>query len=215
MELGSTPIKTNVYIDGFNLYYGAMKGRGPGFKWLDLDALCQRLLPNDQIHRIRYFTAIVSARPHDPQQPVRQQAYIRAIKPLPHVSVHYGTYVTREATMRLVKPGRRKKTVQVLKTEEKGSDVNLASYLLLDAFKKDCRTAVVISNDADLKAPIAIAQSELRVKVGVVNPHPPYKRSRDLQPTFFKQLRDSAVQASQFPSTLRDGQGKIFKPSSW
>ncbi len=208
-------MKANVYVDGFNLYYGALKNRGPGRKWLDLHALCQRLLPNDQIHRIRYFTALVSARPNDPQQPVRQQAYLRAIRTLPNVSVHYGTYVTRHTNMPLVKPGRRKIMVEVLKTEEKGSDVNLATYLLLDAFKRDCQVAVVISNDADLKEPIALAQSELGILVGVVNPHPPYKRSRDLQPTFFKQLRDSAVRASQFPSTLRDGRGKIFKPSGW
>ena len=62
----------NVYVDGFNLYYGALKGN-TGRKWLDLDALTRRLLPNDSINRIRYFTATVSARPHDPQQPVRQQ----------------------------------------------------------------------------------------------------------------------------------------------
>jgi hypothetical protein len=37
----------------------------------------------------------------------------------------------------------------VIKTEEKGSDVNLATYLLLDAFKQDCEAAVVISNDSD------------------------------------------------------------------
>jgi len=208
-------VKANVYVDGFNLYYGAMKGRGAGRRWLDLYSLCQRLLPNDQIHRIRYFTALVSARPHDPRQPVRQQTYIRAIKTIPQVSVHYGTYVTRETKMPLAKPGRRKKMVEVMKTEEKGSDVNLATYLLLDAFKKDCDVAVVISNDADLKEPIALAQSELGILVGVVNPHPAHKRSRDLQPTFFKQLRDSAVRSSQFPSTLRDAQGKIFKPSAW
>lgn len=60
---------TNVYVDAFNLYYGAL--RGTTCKWLDLDALCRRLLPKDQIHRIRYFTAYVSARPGDPQQPRR------------------------------------------------------------------------------------------------------------------------------------------------
>ena len=52
---------TNVYIDGFNLYYGAITGT-PN-KWLDLEALCHRLLPKDDIKRIWYFTARVSARP--------------------------------------------------------------------------------------------------------------------------------------------------------
>jgi hypothetical protein len=51
---------TNVYVDAFNLYYGSLKGTP--YRWLDLGALCARLLPKDQINRIRYFTATVSAR---------------------------------------------------------------------------------------------------------------------------------------------------------
>ena len=76
---------TIVYVDAFNLYYGALKGSP--YKWLDLDALCRRLLPRDQIVRIRYFTAHVSARPGDPQQPQRQLTYIRALETIPHLSV--------------------------------------------------------------------------------------------------------------------------------
>jgi hypothetical protein len=49
--------KVNVYIDGFNLYYGALKGTP--YKWLDLSRLCQTLLPSDTIHEIKYFTARV------------------------------------------------------------------------------------------------------------------------------------------------------------
>ncbi len=55
-------VKTNAYIDGFNLYYGCFK-HDPSLspsKWLDLRALCQALLPADQIHRVHYFTAMVS-----------------------------------------------------------------------------------------------------------------------------------------------------------
>ena len=43
--------------------------------------------------------------------------------------------------------------------------MNLASYLLLDAFQKDCEVAIVFSNDADLKQPIEIAENELNVAV--------------------------------------------------
>jgi NYN domain len=106
------------------------------------------------------------------------------------------------------------KTARVLRTEEKGSDVNLASYLLLDAFRGDCETAIVVSNDADLKAPIEIVRGELGVPVGVLNPHPPKRQSRDLRPTFFKQLRRGPIAASQFPPVLSDAHGEIRKPSS-
>ncbi|MGA2165853.1 MAG: NYN domain-containing protein [Solirubrobacteraceae bacterium] len=73
-------------------------------------------------------------------------------------------------------------TAHVLRTEEKGTDVNLASYLLLDAFREDCETAIVVSNDADLKTPIEIAKSKLDISVGVLNPHPLKRSSFDLQP---------------------------------
>ena len=92
---------------------------------------------------------------------------------------------------------------------------NPATYLLLDAFKGECEVAVVISNDSGLKLPIEVAQGELGLRVGVVNPHPPAGRSRALQPTFFKQIRSSALAACQFPSMLTDSQGEIRKPPRW
>src|ERR1035438_9723485 len=70
-------VKMNVYVDGVNLYYGALK-KTP-YKWLDLSCLCNLLLPHDTINRIRYFTARVSSYAHDPGAPNRQQIYLRAL----------------------------------------------------------------------------------------------------------------------------------------
>lgn len=96
--------------------------------------------PRNQINRIRYFTATVDARPPDLQQPVRQQTYLRALHAIPNLSVHLGTFRTRRVRMTLVRsPSPGPKTADVSKTEEKGSDVNLASYLLLDAFRNRLR----------------------------------------------------------------------------
>lgn len=78
-----------------------------------------------------------------------------------------------------------------------------------------CDTAVIVSNDSDLEEAVALARSEFGVRVGVVNPHPPHRRSRALQPTFFKQLRRSAVAACQFPDVLSDDRGTIRKPDRW
>ena len=127
-----------MYIDGFNFFHGAVKGTQ--YKWLDIMALCQGMLPRDQIVKIRYFTSRTSARPGDPQQPVRQETYLRALATLPLVEIHYGHFVTRP--VRLPRANRQpgeSRTVEVLRTEEKGSDVNLATYLLLDAFKGSLR----------------------------------------------------------------------------
>jgi len=205
---------TNVYVDAFNLYYGSLKGTS--YRWLDLGSLCARLLPKDRINRIRYFTATVSARPDNPDAPQRQQVYLRALETIPGLSIHYGHYITHVRRMPLANPPQRgARTVEVVKTEEKGSDVNLATYLLLDAFQRDCKVAVVFSKDSDLKLPIEIAQTELGIRVGVVNPHPPARRSRALQPTFFKQLRTSTLGACQLPSLLTDSKGEIRKPARW
>src|SRR6266498_1448067 len=134
-------MRTNVYVDAFNLYYGCLKGTP--YRWLDLAALCRRLLPNDEINRIRYFTALVSARPDDPQEPQRQLTYLRALRTIPNLSIHTGHYLSHSVRMRLANPPPGgPATVEVIKTEEKGSDVNLATYLLLDAFKQDCQAAL-------------------------------------------------------------------------
>ena len=56
----------------------------------------------------------------------------------------------------------------ILHIEEKGSDVNVASHLLLDTLGGHIEAAIVISNDSDLGLPIR--ETRLRVPVGTVNP---------------------------------------------
>ncbi len=50
-------MKTFVYVDAFNLYYGALKGTA--YKWLDLQALCRVMIPRNEVVCIKYFTACV------------------------------------------------------------------------------------------------------------------------------------------------------------
>ncbi len=210
--------QTVVYVDGFNFYYGAVKETP--YKWLDLEALCRRLLPGDNIAKIRYFTARVDAREDDPQRPDRQDAYLRALAALPLMEIHYGHFVTRAVRLPLAKPQpRESRTVEVLRTEEKGSDVNLATYLLLDACKHRCETAVVFSNDSDLLAQaIEVAQSEMGIRVGVFNPHPRNRRSRRLKEVgclFYRQIPNRALEGSQLPDVVYDRTGPIRKPRGW
>jgi hypothetical protein len=107
------------------------------------------------------------------------------------------------------------RTVEVVKTEEKGSDVNLATYLLVDAFNKDCEVAAIISNDSDLISPIEFVRSQLGILVGILNPH--QNRSRALYDVtdFYKPIRKGPLGASQFPLTLTDAHGVITKPDIW
>ena len=118
--------------------------------------------------------------------------------------------------MPLVVPkGQPPQYARVIKTEEKGSDVNLATHLLHDAHTGKFDIAVVISNDSDLLEPIKIVRQQLRKTVGVLNPqkHP----SRAILPhiDFIKQIRPGALQASQFAGTLSDQYGTFTKPATW
>ena len=205
---------TNVYIDGFNLYYGAL--RGTPYRWLDLERLCEFLLPGNVIGEIKYFTARVKARPTDPDQPVRQQLYLRALGTLPKVSVHFGHFLTHKVWMPMVvAPGQPPQNVQVIKTEEKGSDVNLATHLLHDAHMGRYDIAVVLSNDSDLVGTIRIVREDLKKPVGALNPHP--HPSRTMQPhiDFYKPIRAGVLKASQFADTLTDHHGSFTKPATW
>ena len=210
---------TNVYIDGFNLYYRALR-RHPQYKWLDLAKLSQALLPGHRINRIRYFTAIIEDRPGDPQQLYRQQVYLRALETIPNLSIHYGQFKTSNVWRRRARPNPNlDDPVLVKNTEEKRTDVNLASYLLTDGYDGDYEQAVVISNDSDLALPIEIVRDRLSRPVGVVNPNTSRSILTPVElreaATFLRQLRPNALRNSQFPNSLLDGTGPFFKPSAW
>jgi len=208
-------MKTIVYIDGFNLYYGAVKGTP--YKWLDVLALCRFLLPKNQIVQIKYFTALVSARPHDPDQPNRQLLFLRALRTLPNLEIIYGHFLEHVVSMPLANPAPGgPKRVRVIKTEEKGSDVNIAAHLVNDGYKRRYEVAVLISNDSDLVEPVRIVRNELKFPVGVLNPIPD-KPSHELRKyaTFVKPIRQGVLSASQFPSTLKDANGTFYKPPPW
>ena len=207
-------MRTNIYVDGFNLYYGAL--RKTPHRWVNIETLFQRLLPRNPIHEIKYFTALVSARPNDPGQPQRQQLYLRALATLPKVSVHLGHFLVNEVAMPLVvPPNQQQQYVKVIKTEEKGSDVNLATHLVHDAHMNRFDVAVVVSNDSDFLGPIKIVRDVLGKKVGVLNPQK--RPSRAILPhiDFIKQIRSGVLRESQFPSVMRDAIGRFTKPADW
>ena len=207
-------MRTFVYIDAFNLYYGCL--RKTPYRWLDLVAFCRRLLPKNDILRIKYFTARVGPRPGDPDQPLRQQLYLRALATLPLVEIHYGHYLSHEVFMPLSNPPKvGSRFVKVMKTEEKGSDVNLATHLISDAYENAFDIAALITNDSDLLGPVNLVKDRLGKKVGILNPqkHPAFVLRNAA--TFFKQIRNSALANSQLPAVLSDSHGTFQRPSTW
>jgi len=208
-------MKTIVYVDGFNLYYGAVKGTP--YKWLDIHKLCQLLLPKNQFVKIKYFTALVTARPNDVDQPNRQQIYLRALRTIPNLEIILGHFLEHEIMMPIANPiPGGQKYIKVIKTEEKGSDVNIAAHLIHDGHQGSFEVAVVLSNDSDLVEPIKIVRQELKLPVIVLNPIPAHP-SHELQKnaTFMKPIRKKVISVSQFPEQMRDGIGKFRKPPTW
>ena len=210
---------TNFYIDAFNLYYGCLKN-GP-HKWLNLVEFCRLSYPppTNRLNRVRYFTALVKPYPSDPQQPVRQQALMRALATLPELTVHLGQYRKSKTFLKLVSPPPGgPDTAEVWKSEEKGSDVNLATYLLLDAFRDDFEAAVVVSNDSDLVEPIRVVRQELHKRVLVLFPVQPGRHgSNELKKvaTHHAVIDPAHLAAAQFPPQLPDAHGIVHKPATW
>ena len=163
---GSGLMVLNVYVDAFNLYYGCLKETE--YKWLNLRAFCEASFPADQISRIRYFTARIPANPHDPDKPERQATYFRALQTEPAISIHEGQYLTKIVRMPqhpIPAPPTPPTLVKVVKTEEKGSDVNLATHLLVDAADNDFEGTVVVTNDSDLVLPIQFVRAKFKRRV--------------------------------------------------
>jgi uncharacterized LabA/DUF88 family protein len=201
-DLYSLPMRVGVYIDGFNLYFGAREHCGrsaPGWRWLDLRSLAGATLPASwqsrgaNLERVVYCTARVSGK-DDTSSPRDQNVYIRALQAHGSVDkVELGNFVRRTKVAPLARKGAHGKTelatstwpvmihdasgvevpdarflVSYLHREEKGSDVNVATHLLLDVFRKDVDAAIVISNDSDLELPLREARQ--LVPVGLINP---------------------------------------------
>ena len=207
---------TNVYIDGFNLYYRALKDTP--FRWLDLRKLSETLFPQDDIRRVCYFTARLDARPGNPNQPRRQLIYLRALATLPGFDAYYGAFRSgvKRRPLAVPVPGL-PAHVLVRDSEEKGSDVNLATRLLVDGFNGEYEQAVVVSNDADFAGAMRYVRDHLGLRVTLVNPDPKKSSQKELADAadYVKRLWKSHLRRSQFPDTLRDRVGVITKPATW
>jgi uncharacterized LabA/DUF88 family protein len=206
-------LRTYVYIDGFNFYYGQVKGTA--YKWLNFETLIKYYLDptKNSVEKIKYFTAKVKSRPSDPRQSSRQMIYLRALGTLQNFDIIYGHFLSHAVFMHRA-DGKGK--IKVIKTEEKKSDVNIATHLLYGGFKDKYDLAVLISNDSDLSEPLRIITKEMGKKVGILNPQK-HIMSKELSKyaLFTKQIRKSVLVASQFPDKLVDKNGTIYKPFEW
>jgi len=218
-------IKTVVYIDGYNLYYGLL--RKSKLKWLDVVELFKTHVLDKDAHvtQVRYYTAPVLGRmSDDPKSTQRQRQYLQALKKVnPQLLVIIeGKILATRPYQRLVSPipeTPELKVVQVYDFNEKKTDVNLAVDLITDAWKESYEQAVICSNDSDLeRALAAVKMDHPHLRVGVVAPIPSGDHrhiSGDLirHADWKKTLSLSHIAKSQLP--LKIPNSRIQKPSSW
>jgi hypothetical protein len=214
-----------VYVDGFNLYRRSLQGR-KGVKWLNLQALATRCLPEYDVVRIYYFSArIKPSASLDASAPQRQQAYLRALATQhPQVKVYLGHFraahrhmVTIPKTLNPEATGWQ--TTKVLKTEEKGSDVNLAARMVADLLSDACDIAVILTNDSDHAGQIEMLTYEFGKRVGLLLPFQDgVKGNRLLRQQALELKRTIQIEdlrACQLPRQLYDRYGQIHCPEAW
>lgn len=192
-------MRTYIYVDGFNLHYGALKGTP--WQWLNLVALFQRILQSQsEIVAVKYFTARVSATHGDQSKPQRQDTYLRALSHFcPEVEVFYGHFLIHNVRAPLAQPTSNQRTVEIIKTQEKGSDVKLAVRLLNDGWLDQYDCAVVVSNDSGIAEAMRLVRVHLRKKIGLITPGKG-KTSRQLldQADFARRVRINGLRNSNF-----------------
>ena len=207
-------MRTFVCVDGFNLYYGALKGTP--WKWLDPVALLESVLQSHhRILTVKYFTARVSGTSADPSKPQRQDVYLRAVQRYrPEVEVYFGQFLSHKVRAPLAHPASKRRTVEIIKTEEKGSDVNLAVHLLNDGWRDAYDCGVVVSNDSDIAEALRLVRKLPGKRIGLVTPGKG-RPSRQLMAhaDFSGRIRVNGLRRSQLPDPIPGT--NIRKPVGW
>ena len=206
------------YIDGFNLYYCSLKGTC--YKWLDLVKLAESLLrPDDELVAVKYFTAPVKPTLGDQSKPLRQRIYLEALSLNPKLEITYGQFSVHKVKMPIAEAWDKGKikTVEVIKTEEKGSDVNLAVQMVADAKDNLFDYAMLFSNDSDMSYAVQIAAKDCGKFIGLfidkkAISFPKLKENVD----YIRRLTQSVFSKNQFPDEIVTPSGRILhKPENW
>lgn len=208
------------YIDGFNLYYGLKTAKLRRYYWLNPVALAQALIPPEHHLAItKYFTAPVRggsqgdspARSKSRSASRRRQGrYFDALATLAHLQRFDGHYLTKpfhcphcRATTHL--------------DEEKMTDVQIATEMLVDAFQGSFDTAILISADSDLVPPVRQIRTlfpERRIEVVF----PPKRQSYELAQAanLVKPIWRTTLARCQLPNPVVCCDGRtIDRPASW
>ncbi|WP_370088619.1 NYN domain-containing protein [Ekhidna sp.] len=201
-------IKVNVYIDGFNFYYGLKNKGWKKYYWLDIVSFFECFMNEGQVlNEVFYCTAIPI---NNQGKKDRQDLFFSANLLNPKFKLVLGKYVNKKINYK----------GKILKTfEEKQTDVNIAVEMIRNVIQGNCDTSILVSADSDLVPPIKLIK-QLYQKHKIYTHFPPDRHSVDL-----KNNSDSIIKLGHFEKrfkqsllpnivTLKNGH-KIKKPRSW
>lgn len=202
-----------VYIDGFNLYYGLLKNTP--YKWLDLEKCFTLLRQSDNIQKIKYFTARVIGNPSS-----RQSVYLDAIATYPLVEITYGLFKKKDLRCKVSNCLSTHKKIYST-YEEKGTDVNIATSMLDDAYQGKCERIILVSGDSDLVPAVNLIKKNfphIEVTVYIPATHADRGAAKQLRESADKDktLKIPVIKSSQLPNPLITSSGTTFyKPNTW
>ena len=234
------PLRTRIYIDGYNLYYGCLKGTS--YKWLDLLTLFERhilpsiLLPGSVRSGaiellplgIKFFTAKILEKAAKASDSVSSQArYHTALRKVHEgrIELIEGYYSLIESKAKIVdaedpdKWPRDCQGILVWKLEEKQSDVNLALQAYHDAITEQVDQVVIVTNDTDIAPALQLIRAHTSVTIGLVIPtrnreRVPNTELANLAHWVRSHITDDELAAAQLPRVI-SGRRPTIKPDSW
>jgi uncharacterized LabA/DUF88 family protein len=196
-----------VYVDGFNLYFGMMEAGYDSMRWLDLKTLVGRLLkPNQRLEEVKYFTSRVS---NNPDKQKRQTTYLEALEST-GVKLFYGNYQSDSVEC--------KRCGNIWASfNEKMTDVNIATQMLIDAYGDKYDMAMLISGDSDLVPPMkAVHELFNKKRVFVAFPPKRHNQSVALVAKGSMTIGRKKIKDSQFSEEVTKSNGYILKkPTDW
>ena len=215
--------RVGIYIDGNNLFYGALKlDERRKYRWLNPEklvrAVCDNYFAKNRAHIefIKFYTARVSNRSGNLDAPRNQQLYFNALKTIKNLEIILGNFQVHEKILPTspleLKENGKPKVPKVLHTEEKGSDVNLGVHLVYDACTDKIDVAIVITNDTDLAEPIRLVADVIGKKVINLCPHKSVAFSlKKIKNVRHYTIETSHLAKSQFPDNVKG----ITRPDHW
>ena len=215
-------MKTNVYIDAGNLYYGLLRDNRSA-KWLDPLALARALIRSDHvIGVVKFYTARVRTYPYDAEAVERQRIYLRALSEIKGLKIVEGYYNKNKVWMPAVSSACRTCSetadgrVHIVKLEEKRTDVNIATDMLYDAFTDSIDAVALISGDSDFIAPLDLIRKKFGKQVLVFDPH---QRFSDIcyHASYYAHIPRDLPAKCQLPEVIPVGtHGRtIHRPAAW